>query len=63
MSHTILRMPEVVRRTGLSNSTIYLMIQRGEFPKPAKITRHASGWPESVIDQWIEDRIKASVQA
>ena len=31
--HTILRIPDVKRRTGLSRSTIYLPHEAGDFPE------------------------------
>lgn len=45
--------------TGLSRSTIYLMMSRGEFPRPVKITGKAVAWPESVIRKWLAERITA----
>ena len=39
MSTVILRLPAVMARTGLSRSTIYLRISRGEFPKPVSARR------------------------
>lgn len=34
MAISVLRLPEVKNRTGLSRSTIYLRIAQGNFPKP-----------------------------
>lgn len=56
----ILRRPEVERRTGLSRSTIYLYVQRGDFPRPVKLGPKAAGWRESQIDQWIDERREAT---
>lgn len=56
MQDRFLRRPEVESITGLSRSTIYLMISNGEFPKPARIGRRAVAWRESVIQSWIESR-------
>ena len=36
------------------------MVKAGEFPAPIRISAGAVAWPSSTIDQWIEDRIKAS---
>ncbi len=55
--YSLLRLPEVRARTGLSRSAIYLQIQRGTFPAPLKIGQHASAWPEHEVSQWIADRI------
>lgn len=55
---TILRRPEVERRTGLSRSTIYLHIQQNRFPKPIKLGARAVGWLQCEIDEWLTSRIE-----
>ena len=57
---TILRRKQVEARTGLSRSTIYLRIARGEFPAPISLGVRAVGWPSDAIDKWIADRIAQS---
>jgi prophage regulatory protein len=52
----LLRLPEVLHLTGLSRSTIYLMAQRGTFPKPVKITGYASGWRFLEVQVWLKSR-------
>ena len=59
----ILRRREVESRTGLSRSTIYLAMSRGNFPKPVKLGERAVGWLESDIDDWLTQRIEESKQA
>ena len=58
--HTILRLPEVMRSTGLSRSTIYLRIAEGTFPKPVNLGGRAVGWLEVDIQEWLQRRIEAS---
>ena len=58
-SDRILRRPEVEHLTGLSRSTIYYLIERGDFPRQVKLGRHASGWRESHVQAWIESRKEA----
>ena len=58
--HTILRLPDVKRSTGLSRSTIYLRIAQGTFPKPVSLGGRAVGWLEAEIQQWLQRRIEAS---
>ena len=53
---TILKRPAVQTRTGLSRSTIYLMMAQGAFPKPIPLGARAVGWVESEIDAWLESR-------
>ena len=58
----LIRLPEVMQRVGLSNSYIYALQAKGQFPRPIKLIQggRASGYIESEIDNFIEDRITAS---
>lgn len=56
MADKHLRRPEVEALTGLSRSTIYSMMAKGEFPRPVRLAARAIGWPESKITQWLESR-------
>jgi prophage regulatory protein len=60
MMHTILRLPEVRRSTGLSRSTIYLRIAQDAFPKPVSLGGRAVGWLEAEIQEWLQQQIEAS---
>ena len=60
MQHTILRLPEVKQRTGLSRSSIYLRITNKEFPSPISLGGRSVGWLEDDIDEWIFARIEES---
>ena len=62
MSLSILRLPDVKARTGLSRSLIYLFIKEGRFPKQVSLGDRAVGWVETEIDGWVEDRIHDSRQ-
>jgi prophage regulatory protein len=54
----MLRLPEVMRRMSVSRPTIYRMIQKGEFPKPARFGR-SSMWPESDIRDYQRKIVQA----
>lgn len=56
----ILRLPEVKSRTGLSRSTIYLRMAKGQFPTSISLGDRAVGWVETEISEWIACHIKAS---
>lgn len=45
MTHTILRLPVVLRQRGRSRSAHYLDIQQGLFTRPVPIGARAVGWP------------------
>ncbi len=56
MDASILRLPDVRKRVGLSKSQIYALIARGEFPKQLRLSARASGWHESAITAWVASR-------
>lgn len=58
--YSILRLPLVMARTGLSRSSVYLRIAQGEFPKPISLGARAVGWIDAEIEQWLRVRIAAS---
>lgn len=60
MVTSILRLPEVKSRTGLSRSTIYLRVAEGRFPPPISLGGRAVGWVESEVQGWVEARISAA---
>jgi prophage regulatory protein len=60
MTNLILRLPAVKERTGLSRSSIYLWIARGQFPAPVSLGARAVGWVESEVDEWLAQRITES---
>lgn len=64
--HQILRLPEVLARTGLRRSTLYQQIADGQFPKPVHLGPRAVGWLEAEVSAWLEARVqgrKAKVSA
>ena len=56
----ILRKQATIEKTGLSRSTIYLMMKSGTFPKNVQLGARAVGWLESDIQAWIDSRITAN---
>jgi len=52
----ILRMPDILKITGLSISTIWRFEKKGIFPKRRKIGLRAIGWKQSEIDEWLTTR-------
>jgi prophage regulatory protein len=59
MVQTVLRLPDVLKATGLSQSTIYAKVAADPptFPKPIPLTGRAVGWLESEISAWQESRM------
>lgn len=59
---TLLRLPCVIARTGISRSTLYRMVAAGDFPRPIRLTERASAWSSAAVDAWIASKIAASDQ-
>lgn len=57
-----LRIAEVVSKTGVSRSTIYEMIGKGEFPMARRLTSRTVGWDDSEIEGWMVSRETAPVK-
>lgn len=55
----ILRIEDVINRTGLAKATIYRQMAKGLLPQRLKLTGkggRAVGWLESEINAWISSR-------
>ena len=58
----IVRLPEVMDRTGLSRSSIYNFLSAGSFPSRIKLGARSIGFLEADINDWISSKIaEASV--
>jgi predicted DNA-binding transcriptional regulator AlpA len=55
----LLRLPQILDLTGVGRTTWLTLVSRGEVGRPIKVGR-ASVWPESEIQAFIRERIKAS---
>jgi prophage regulatory protein len=53
---TFIKRREVLRRTALSNASLYRQIAAGRFPSPAKIGPKAAAWSARDVDAWIQER-------
>ncbi|EKC7833190.1 MULTISPECIES: helix-turn-helix transcriptional regulator [Klebsiella pneumoniae complex] len=60
MSQSLIRLPEVQRRTGYSKAWIYRLMAEQRFPSSIKIGSRAIAFIESEIDEWISERIESS---
>ncbi len=60
MEITILRLPQVLARTGLSRSTIYAKVAAGEFPEPINLGGRAVGWLADEVEAWLVARVEAT---
>ena len=49
MIQKLIRLPEVINRTGYQRSNIYLLMSQGQFPKSVSIGGRAVAWLESEV--------------
>lgn len=50
----LLRLPQVIKLTGLSRDTIYRMVREGRFPQHIKVSERASRWRADEVGNWLE---------
>lgn len=58
-NHRVIRLPDVIKKTGLGRTTIWRMSTSGDFPESISLGGKATGWIEAEIDRWIEKRMAA----
>jgi len=49
----LIRLPEVLSRTGLSRTTIWRKMGNGQFPRSVQVSANIVAWYESDIAAWI----------
>ncbi len=52
----ILRMPSVLKLTGLSRVTIWRLTKAGTFPAPVRLSKRAVGWRSTDVEAWVRSR-------
>jgi prophage regulatory protein len=57
--NNILRLKQVVSKTGLSKSTIYALLSEGKFPARIQLSARSIGFLESEIDSWIAEKLSS----
>ncbi|RTD84973.1 helix-turn-helix transcriptional regulator [Variovorax paradoxus] len=54
LQDALMRKHEVLRRTGLSNSSLYLLMADGRFPRPVRLGPRTVRWVEREVQNFIE---------
>ncbi|WEF10975.1 AlpA family transcriptional regulator [Pectobacterium actinidiae] len=55
----LIRLPEVLKRVGLSRARMYGLINAGRFPKQVRIGLRSVAFIESEIEAWMDSVIAA----
>ncbi len=56
---TLMRIPQILKVMPVSKSKFWLMVQKGEFPKPVKIGR-SSFWTIDQVQAYLRERMGQS---
>lgn len=56
----LLRLPEVLRLTGMCRSALYDQMAQGQFPRSIKIGPRAASWSAKAVRKWIAQRVDGS---
>jgi prophage regulatory protein len=59
---TVLRMPAVLNRIGVSRSVLYKLINAGKFPQSRVVGLRAVGWLACDVDNWLAARFGVDQQ-
>ncbi|EKN4167893.1 TPA: helix-turn-helix transcriptional regulator, partial [Yersinia enterocolitica] len=51
---SLIRLPEVLKRTGFSRPWVYKLLKQKRFPPPIKIGGRAIAFVESEVNDWID---------
>ncbi|MBS0448238.1 MAG: AlpA family phage regulatory protein [Proteobacteria bacterium] len=52
----LVRLPGVIRMTGLGRSTIYRLMAERKFPAPVKLAELLNGWRAADLAEWCDAR-------
>ena len=56
----LLKMVDVRKITSLAKSTIYNLMDCGDFPRPLQVGAKAVRWRESEVAAWLESRPRST---
>jgi prophage regulatory protein len=56
---SMLKLNAVKELTGLSRSSIYSYMARGEFPRQIKLGKRSVAWVDDEVLAWLDERIMA----
>jgi prophage regulatory protein len=63
MAERLLPLRDVIPMVGIKRSSILTRINEGTFPRPVRIARRLSLWPESEVQAWVKMQIEAGDEA
>ena len=55
----MLRLKDVIKKTGLSRSSIYKYISASKFPRPVHLGERTVAWVDSEVEDWLMTKLNA----
>jgi len=52
-----LRIKDVMKKTGIARSTIWLWVKEDKFPKPIKLSPRITVWNNEEVEKWISKKL------
>ena len=59
----LIKLPEVIKATGLSRTEIYRLEAAGKFPKKVPLSERSTAWVETEVLGWVQAKIAAREEA
>jgi prophage regulatory protein len=59
----MLRLSQVVEKTGLGKTSIYELQKQGRFPRSVNLTGHCARWIEAEVETWLTRHAQARFPA
>ena len=56
--YQFIRLPQVKELTSLSKSSIYRLMEEGDFPKQHSLGARSVGWVKSHVEDWCLGKVK-----
>jgi prophage regulatory protein len=57
----MLRLSQVVEKTGLGKTSIYELQKEGRFPRSVHVTGHSVRWIEAEVETWLVQQAQARI--
>jgi prophage regulatory protein len=55
-SENFMRISDVMQRTRLARSTVWLWVKQGKLPAPIKLSERVTVWRESTLNAWMNEQ-------
>ncbi len=58
VQNRLIKLPEVLKMSGLSRTALYKRVREQQFPAPVKLSERSVAWLQSEVNAWIEAKVQ-----